>query len=217
MATFTLGDLTLAPVAVVRILGLDPGTQVVGYGGLEVEVQAAGGDVSARANVPLAMRGSNVVRPTSPGSGDVRLVTAGVLRLGKRGVDLTARLLSLSEQFAALVASLRPQEVAVEEAFYGKSAQAALRIGEARGVVLAESARAGLGVFQYTPARVKRCVAGHGAARKESVGAMLRKVLPGLAQAGLDDLPADATDALALAWTRLEERRSPLLAGRAAP
>lgn len=156
------------------------------------------------------MRGSNVIRAGAQSSGGVRLVTAGVMRLGKRGVDLTERLLALSVQFADLVRELSPSEVAIEEAFFGKSVQAALRIGEARGVVLAESARSGLDVFQYTPARVKRCVAGHGAARKQSVASMLAQNLPELSVAVAQDLPADATDALAVAWTRLEELRSPL-------
>lgn len=217
MATFTAPDLTLAPVAVVRILGIDPGTQVVGYGCLELAAASSAGG-SAGGAVPLAMRGSNVVRVGASSSGGVRLVAAGVLRLGGRGVDLTQRLLSLSQQFAALLRELGPHEVAVEEAFYGKSVQAALRIGEARGVVLAESARSGLGVHQYAPARVKRCVAGHGNARKQSVASMLAQFLPELARALPADLPADATDAVAVAWTRLEERRSPLSAasGRAA-
>ena len=93
--------------------------------------------------------------------------------LGKRGDALPSRLLSLSEQFAALLAELRPTEVAVEEAFFGKSVQSALRIGEARGVVLAEAARAELTIHQYAPARIKRCVTGNGSARKESVAKML--------------------------------------------
>jgi crossover junction endodeoxyribonuclease RuvC len=121
-------------------------------------------------------------------------------------------LLSLSEQFVSVVAELAPTEVAIEEAFFGKSVQAALRIGEARGVVLTESARAGLAVHQFAPARIKRCVAGHGAARKESVASMLQQLLPELSAAGSAPLPADATDALAVAWTRLEQLRSPLLA-----
>ena len=145
------------------------------------------------------------------GAAGARLVTAGVLRLGRRGVDLTERLLSLSVQFAGLIRELAPGEVAIEEAFFGKSVQSALRIGEARGVVLAEAARSGLDVFQYTPARVKRCVAGHGAARKQSVASMLAQNLPEMATALPGDLPEDATDALAVAWTRLEELRSPLL------
>ena len=113
-------------------------------------------------------------------------------------------------QFAALVRELVPAEVAIEEAFFGKSVQAALRIGEARGVVLAEAARSGIDVFQYPPARVKRCVAGHGAARKDSVASMLRQMLPAGAGPLCGDLPADATDAVAVAWTRMEQQRSPL-------
>ena len=196
---------------VVRILGIDPGTQVVGYGCLEVTAGSSPGGPSSAHAVPLAMRGSNVIRAGAPSSAGARLVTAGVLRLGRRGVDLTERLLSLSVQFAGLIRELAPGEVAIEEAFFGKSVQSALRIGEARGVVLAEAARSGLDVFQYTPARVKRCVAGHGAARKQSVASMLAQNLPEMAAALPGDLPEDATDALAVAWTRLEELRSPLL------
>lgn len=198
----------------VRILGIDPGTQVVGYSCLEVATGPSTGTVSSVRGVPLAMRGSNVVRAGSANAGDVRLVTAGVFRLGGRGTDLTRRLLSLSEQFAALIVELKPSEMAIEEAFFGKSVQSALRIGEARGVLLAESARFGLDVFQYTPARVKRSVTGHGAARKDSVEMMLRSLIPASQMPLPGALPADATDAIAVAWTRLEEMRSPLARSR---
>jgi crossover junction endodeoxyribonuclease RuvC len=209
MATFTRADRTLRCVAVVRILGIDPGTQVVGYGCLEVATAAprvAGGAA------PLALRASNVVRLGHAGGGDARLVAAGVLRLGGRGDAIGARLHSLAVQFRALVAELRPTEVALEEAFHGKSVQAALRIGEARGVVLAEATALGLDVRQFAPARIKRCVTGNGAADKSTVAAMVRQFVrpqPGVETIGL---PLDATDAIAAAWTRLEERRSPILA-----
>ena len=197
-------------MAVVRILGIDPGTQVVGFGCLELPKAAGAGGPGA--GLPLAMRGSNVVRAASAAGGGARLLAAGVLRLGDRKAEIPARLLSLAQQLATLLRELEPTEVAVEEAFFGKSVQAALRIGEARGVVLAEAARAGLSVHQYTPARVKRCVTGHGAARKGSVAKMLAQLLPDLSGAGCRDLPEDATDALAVAWTRLEELRSPMTA-----
>ncbi len=206
MATFTRADLTLALVAVVRILGIDPGTQVVGYGCLEVSFESAR---AQGATAPLAMRGSNVVRVGSSVAGDVRVVAAGVLRLGGR-IPVPDRLLSLANQYRELMQRVGPAELAIEEAFYGKSVQAALRIGEARGVVLAESARAGLSVFQFAPARVKRCVTGNGAAAKEVVAAMMLRLLQA-APGWLAMEPADATDALAVAWTRLEQRRSPLL------
>jgi len=191
-------------VAVVRILGVDPGTQVVGYGCLEV---AFGGPRPDPPERPLALRASNTVR--GGGGGDVTLAAIGVLRLGGRAAPLPERLLSLARQFHALLEQLRPDEVAVELAFYGKSVQAALRIGEARGVLLAESARLGLPVHQFAPARVKRCVTGGGAAGKRAVAAMVLQLVRG-AGSRAADLPPDATDALAVALTRVEQRRSPL-------
>ena len=129
-------------MAAVRILGIDPGTQCVGFACLELPVAQAG---RVAGEVPLALRASNTVKVAS-GGGDVRMVEFGVLRLGTRNTPLPERLLALGGQFRELLARFAPQEVALEEAFYGKSVQAALRIGEARGVILAESARAGLEV-----------------------------------------------------------------------
>lgn len=209
MATFTATDRTLLRVAVVRILGIDPGTRVVGYACLEVATADAR---AASAAVPLAMRASNVVRAGAGCGHDARLVAAGVLRLGGRDDVIGARLHALAVQFRALARDLQPTEVALEEAFHGKSVQAALRIGEARGVVLAEATGLGLDVHQFAPARVKRCVTGNGAADKSTVAAMVRQFVRPAEAALADGLPADATDAIAVAWTRYEVRRSPLLA-----
>lgn len=190
----------------VRILGVDPGTLVAGFGCLEADFAPPAG---GRGAVPLALRAGNVVRVGGGGGRDVRLLEFGVLRLGGRTNELPRRLMALAEQFRELLQRLQPHEVALEEAFSGKSVQAALRIGEARGVVLAESARAGLPVHQFAPARVKRSVTGHGAASKQSVAAMVGRLLqPGSPVAA--DVPADATDAVAVALARLEQRRSPL-------
>jgi crossover junction endodeoxyribonuclease RuvC len=208
MATFTATDRTLRRVAVVRILGIDPGTRVVGYACLEVATADAR---AAGAAVPLALRASNVVR-AGGGSHDARLLAAGVLRLGGRDDAIGARLHALATQFRALVRDLQPTEVALEEAFHGKSVQAALRIGEARGVVLAEATGLGLDVHQFAPARIKRCVTGNGAADKSTVAAMVKQFVRPSEAALVDGLPADATDAVAVAWTRYEVRRSPMLA-----
>lgn len=194
-------------MAVVRILGIDPGTQVVGFGCLELTVAVRARDGGC---VPLAMRGSNVMRAGAGGADGVRLLEAGVFRLGGRAVALPQRLLSLAEQFRVLLGRLQPAEVALEEAFAGKSAQAALRIGEARGVVLAESARRGLPVHQFAPARIKRCVTGNGASSKEAVAAMVGHLVAAAGPALAAHLPADATDAVAVALARVESRRSPL-------
>lgn len=195
-------------MAVVRILGIDPGTRVVGFACLEV---ATADGRAAGSAVPLALRASNVVR-AGGGGHDARLVAAGVLRLGGRDDAIGERLHALATQFRALVRDLQPTEVALEEAFHGKSVQAALRIGEARGVVLAEATGQGLAVHQFAPARIKRCVTGNGAADKSTVAAMVKQFVRPSEAALVDGLPADATDAVAVAWTRYEVRRSPLLA-----
>jgi crossover junction endodeoxyribonuclease RuvC len=193
-------------VAVVRILGVDPGTQVVGFGLLELRQSAA---APSPAGVPLALRAANAMRLDR--GGGLCVLDYGVLRLGDHRHRVADRLRALSDQFRALLERLLPDELALEEAFYGKSIPAALRIGEARGVVLAEAARQELAIHEYAPARIKRCVTGRGDASKDTVAAMVRQqvaLAPAAAKA-----PADATDALALALTRAEERRSPLLRG----
>jgi crossover junction endodeoxyribonuclease RuvC len=161
----------------------------------------------------IALRAANAV--TAGASAAVRVLELGVLRLGSRSASVAERLAALSEQLAQLLDRLSPAELALEEAFFGKSVQSALRIGEARGVILATAARRGLAVHEFTPARVKRCITGRGAATKETVAAMLDLQLRGLAAMAPTGVPTDATDALAVALTRAEMRRSPLWAGGA--
>ena len=198
----------------IRILGIDPGTQVVGFGCLELSVESAARASSA---APLALRASNVVRAGAVGSESLRPVECGVLRLGARGATVPERLRELADRFRELVARLAPHELALEQAFYGKSAQSALRIGEARGVVLAEASRAELAIHEYAPARIKRCVTGRGDAPKDVVADMVVRQLGQAAMAALVGMPRDASDALAVALTRVEERRSPLLQAAANP
>lgn len=190
-----------------RILGIDPGTLAVGFGCLEV-VERAGVSNAAVATVgqqPLALSASNVVRGV-PGPGRLRVVEAGVLILGKRTTPLIERLGALHRQFVELLDRFGAQELSLEEAFHGKSVSAALRIGEARGVVIAAAHEHGLAVHQFAPARIKRSIAGHGSASKEAVA---RMVCRQLALSPIPE-PADVTDALAAALCRAEERRQPL-------
>ncbi len=194
-------------MAAIRILGIDPGTQVVGFGCLDLFFESGAANAGA---APLAMRASNVVRAGS-GADRLRPVECGVLRLGGRNDEVAHRLRELADQFRELIARLAPHELALEEAFHGKSAQSALRIGEARGVVLAEAARAELEIHQYAPARIKRCVTGRGDASKEVVADMVARQLGPAGIQAIAGMPRDASDALAAALTRVEERRSPLL------
>ena len=193
-----------------RILGIDPGSRVVGWAIIECG-PASRPARGPRSVAPLARRVSNLQAAGSGASrvGPARFVVADGERLS--GQTVAARLASIGSLLERILAEYRPDRVAIEEAFYGKSIQSALRLGEARGVVLAAAHRAGLAIDQFTPARIKRCVTGHGRADKQQVAAFVSRAL------GLSSPPAgglDATDALAVAWTAFEELRVPAVFGQ---
>ncbi|MEY3161355.1 MAG: Crossover junction endodeoxyribonuclease RuvC, partial [Planctomycetota bacterium] len=96
-------------MAAVRILGVDPGTMVAGFGCLEL-VDASG----AARELPIALRAANTLMIA--GRSDLRVVEAGVMRLGRRGDTVAERLGELAVAFAALLDRLQPREVALEEA-----------------------------------------------------------------------------------------------------
>lgn len=220
----------------VRILGIDPGTSVVGFACLEVAMRArrvahrpaspsrgavdaatggatalpaspdlpASSDLPARPArpVPLAARAGNIVRLGPGRAGPGQLIDSGALRLGRKA-SIPARLAQLASELEQILERLRPDELAVEEAFFGKSVQSAMRIGEARGVVLAAAHRFGVEIHQYPPARIKRAVTGSGRADKDTVAEFVAR------QLGLQSIegPRDVTDAVAVAWCRAEECR----------
>lgn len=113
------------------------------------------------------------------------------------------RLVAIERELVRVVAAYAPTEASVEGLFFAKDAQAAAKLGHARGVALLVCARAGLGVAEYAPARVKRTVAGGGRADKRQMAQMVRVILR-----LRDAPPSDAADALAVAITHLSQ--SPL-------
>jgi crossover junction endodeoxyribonuclease RuvC len=109
------------------------------------------------------------------------------------------RLVEIERALEIVVREHLPEAASVESLFFAKDAQAAAKLGHARGVALLVCARAGLKVAEYPPARVKLTVAGGGRADKNQVAQMVR-VLLNLATAPR----SDAADALALAVTHLQ-------------
>lgn len=118
---------------------------------------------------------------------------------------LAQRLVAIEQGLSDILRKYRPDAAAVETLFFHKDAQAASKLGHARGVVLLVLSRATIPIGEYSPALVKRTVVGRGAADKQQVGLMMKAML------GLDQLPrSDATDALALAITHLRVANFPL-------
>jgi crossover junction endodeoxyribonuclease RuvC len=111
---------------------------------------------------------------------------------------LAERLVHLDEALEHVVEKFRPDAAAVEAIFYAKDAQAAAKLGHARGVILLRLARAKLPFFEYPPTRVKRAVTGKGQATKDQVAHLVTALLR-LAQPP----EHDAADALANAFTHL--------------
>jgi crossover junction endodeoxyribonuclease RuvC len=127
-------------------------------------------------------------------------VAHGVIGVADEG-SLGDRLVAIERALVVVLEEHAPCEASIESLFFAKDAQAAAKLGHARGVALLVCSRAGLPSFEYPPARVKRTVTGAGRADKAQVAHMIRVML-GLAETP----PADAADALAIAVTHLQGR-----------
>ena len=132
-----------------RVLGIDPGTSVTGYGVVEY--------------------GNG-----TPGFG--RLIECGVIRLTTRS-PLPRRLAQLHDGIVQLIERHRPTALALEDAFYHKNVRTTLVLGHARGVVLLAAQQHALDISEYAPATVKKSVVGAGAAPKSQVAAMVARLL----------------------------------------
>ena len=132
-----------------KVLGIDPGTSVTGYG---------------------------VIETGNGARGFGRLVECGVITFA-RGSPLPRRLAELHQGIADLIDRHHPSALALENAFYHKNVRTTLVLGHARGVVLLAAAQAGLDIAEYAPATVKKTVVGAGGARKGQVAAMVARLL----------------------------------------
>jgi crossover junction endodeoxyribonuclease RuvC len=152
-------------VLAVVILGIDPGTATTGYA------------------VARLMR-------------DNRLEAAeyGVIRT-PANLPLCERLGAIYQAVEDLGRAHKPDAMAVEEIFFGRSARNVFAVGQARGAVLVAAARLGLPVYEYTPMQIKQAVTGYGHADKQQVQQMVKAIF-GLSQV---PKPDDAADALAVA------------------
>lgn len=126
------------------VLGVDPGTQRAGWA--------------------LVGRDSH---------GGVVHVASGTWVLGDSRRAVSDRLYRLRCEMLELLQSFRPEMLALESAFFGKNARSALRLGEARGVVLVTAQEHGLSLLELPPTVVKRRVAGSGNASKEQVARLI--------------------------------------------
>ena len=148
-----------------KILGIDPGSRICGWGVIE-EVKDAR---------TLAHIDNGLIAPK------VKLALAD-----KLGV--------IYEGLTEVIRKHRPDEVAVESLIYAKNAKSALVLGHARGAALLAANQAGLPVAEYSPNGIKQAVCGYGHAGKDQVARMVMAILnlPEVAQSDASDALACA-------------------------
>ncbi len=151
-------------VSALRVMGIDPGYAIAGYG-----------IVDGKANA-------------------LQAVTFGAVTT-KAHTPMPDRLHEIYTDFTELLATFRPDAVAVESLFYQSNKTTAIAVAEARGVILLSAKQAGATVFEYTPLQVKQGVTGYGKAAKRQVQQMVVRLL----QLKAVPKPDDAADALAIA------------------
>src|SRR3989344_7391403 len=116
--------------------------------------------------------------------------------LTTNAADTTAaRLNDLYKQLLKFIKEHQPDIIAVEELFFFKNLKTAIKVSQARGVILLAAAQQGLKIYEYTPLQVKQALTGYGRAEKKQMQQMVKVVL------NLKEVPRpdDAADALAVA------------------
>ncbi|MCM1292995.1 MAG: crossover junction endodeoxyribonuclease RuvC [Bacteroides sp.] len=161
------------------IIGIDPGTNVMGYGILGITGK----------------------KPT--------MIAMGVIQLS-RFESHYLRLSRIYSRVAQLVEQYLPDEMAIEAPFFGKNVQSMLKLGRAQGVAMAAALSRDIPITEYEPRKIKMAITGNGAASKEQVQEMLRRIFTIPRESLLPQL--DATDALAAALCHFYESQRPVAA-----
>ena len=115
------------------ILGIDPGTNLLGFGIVRVDAKGRPG-----------------------------FVDMGVLDLRKEK-DAYAKLRRIYEKVGALCDLHHPDDLAIESPFYGHNAQVILKLGRAQGAAMMAALSRDIPVFEYAPRKAKMAICGNGA------------------------------------------------------
>ncbi len=160
------------------ILGIDPGTNVLGYGVLKV-------------------------------CGKKAMVEAmGVIDL-RKCKDVYLKLGRIHERMTGIIDAFLPDEMAIEAPFFGKNVQSMLKLGRAQGVAIAAAINRDIPITEYAPLQIKMAITSNGAASKEQVAEMLKRLLDIKEEALLPYLYD--TDALAAAYCHFLQGNRPKL------
>lgn len=155
-----------------RILGLDPGLAILGFGILEYD--------------PATTRD---LKP------DLEVVDFGIIET-PAGTEVGSRLCTIYEDLNSIIETYQPDSVAIEKLFFYRMGNTIL-VAQARGVVMLVLAQHQLPFVEFTPAQIKQALTGYGNADKQDVQEAVKREL----KLEKIPRPDDAADALAVAMT----------------
>lgn len=130
-----------------RILGIDPGTGILGFGVIDIDDH-----------------------------GKMTLVDAGVISTPVNEAD-AVRLLTIYDELTEIITQTKPQAMSVEKLFFSQNITTAMTVSQARGVVLLLGQQNNLDLHEYTPLQIKQAVTGYGKADKKQMQEMVRILL----------------------------------------
>ena len=130
-----------------RILGIDPGIGICGFGLIDFESGAS-----------------------------MRALDFGAVTT-KVDAPLPSRLLELYDSLSEVFSETKPEVVAVEKLFFAKNITTGIAVAEARGVVLLVAEQNRLPVYEYTPNEIKKTLTGYGSASKAQMQEMVKMEL----------------------------------------
>lgn len=132
-----------------KILGIDPGMAIVGYGLIEV-----GGNTNE----------------------NIKLLNSGSIQTNKNLPD-SKRLLEIYNDLSQLAEELKPDCASVEKLFFFKNQKTIIPVAEARGVIMTVLEKYNIPSYDYTPMEVKQVLTGYGRAEKKEVEQMVKIAL----------------------------------------
>ncbi|MBQ7802391.1 crossover junction endodeoxyribonuclease RuvC [Candidatus Saccharibacteria bacterium] len=130
-----------------RILGVDPGTGICGFGVLEVPKKGA----------PILIDSGAITTPPH--------------------TPLPERLMDIFDSLNEIIREDKPDCISIEKLFFMQNITTGISVAEARGVVMLVAAKAGLSIFEYSPNEIKKAMTGYGHADKKQMQEMVRVYL----------------------------------------
>jgi crossover junction endodeoxyribonuclease RuvC len=131
----------------------------------------------------------------------IQIVNSGVISTSPN-IDFPERLMRINMELEKIIERHKPEAAAVEEVFYAQNVKSALKLGQARGVLIVCAKRLGLEVHEYSTLEAKKAVTGFGQAEKGQVQNMVKIILSLKSMLGPDE-----SDALALAICHINSLR----------